>query len=286
MGTRLSKEAVFIRDLKSSLRERGVRVKKKDLVKFFIFVDEVCPWFIVNGPEIHPKKWQKVGRDLNDYLIKNGSDSVPVSVFSYWGLIRDIVETTDPDKRQLLSVAEYCLRPLSRAASRSSLSGDPPASKSAKSPSPSPTPSLLNALPDAPPKCCIYPPLPRDSDFVDTQKVFPVLSKSQNGEPLDPGDAAELEGEAARYHNPDWPLAAPSLNLPSYTPPIRPPTVCAPAFLPPSAPPLPLPAPGPVSPPTGTEDLIAQIVEQRITRHLQKLVVSQPSQKGPSKNRL
>lgn len=41
MGTRLSKEAVFIRDLKSSLRERGVRVKKKDLVKFFIFVDEV-----------------------------------------------------------------------------------------------------------------------------------------------------------------------------------------------------------------------------------------------------
>lgn len=286
MGTRLSKEAVFIRDLKSSLRERGVRVKKKDLVKFFIFVDEVCPWFIVNGPEIHPKKWQKVGRDLNDYLIKNGPDSVPVSVFSYWGLIRDIVETTDPDKRQLLSVAEYCLRPLSRAASRSSLSGDPPAPKSAKSPSPSPTPSLLNALPDAPPKCCIYPPLPRDSDFVDTQKVFPVLSKGQNGEPLDPGDAAELEGEAARYHNPDWPLAAPSLNLPSYTPPIRPPNVCAPAFLPPSAPPLPLPAPSPVSPPTGTEDLIAQIVEQRITRHLQKLVVSQPSQKGPSKKPL
>lgn len=285
MGTRLSKEAVFIRDLKSSLRERGVRVKKKDLVKFFIFVDEVCPWFIVNGPEIHPKKWQKVGRDLNDYLIKNGPDSVPVSVFSYWSLIRDIVENTDPDKRQLLSVAEYCLRPLSRAASKSSLSSDPPAPKSAKSPSPSLTPSLLGALHDTPPKCCIYPPLPRDSDFVDTQKVFPVVTKSQNSEPLDPGDAAELEDEAARYHNPDWPLAAPSLNPPSYTPPIRPPNVCAPAFLPPSAPPLPPPAPGPVSPPTSTEDLIAQIVEQRITCHLQKLVVSQPVRPSLSSQR-
>lgn len=293
MGTRLSKEAVFIRDLKSSLRERGVRVKKKDLVKFFVFVDEVCPWFIVNGPEIHPKKWQKVGRDLNDYLIKNGPDSVPVSVFSYWGLIRDIVENNDPDKRQLLSVAEYCLRPLSRAASKSSLSGDLPAPKSTKSPSPSPTPSLLDALHD-PPKCCLYPPLPQDPTPTDTQKVFPVVTKNHDDDQLSPDDAAQLEDEAARYHNPNWPpnwpLAAPSINPPSYTPPIRPPNVCAPAFLPPSAPPLPSPAPGSVDPLTHTENLIAQIVEQRIASHLQKLVVAQPvrpptsSHKNPSKD--
>jgi hypothetical protein len=37
MGHKLLKEAVFIRDLKGSLRERGVRVKKKDLIFFLNF---------------------------------------------------------------------------------------------------------------------------------------------------------------------------------------------------------------------------------------------------------
>lgn len=54
IGQKLSKEAVFVKDLKASLRERGVRVKKKDLVKFFIFIPEVCPWFIIEGPDISP----------------------------------------------------------------------------------------------------------------------------------------------------------------------------------------------------------------------------------------
>jgi hypothetical protein len=43
MGTKLSKEVVFIRDLKASLMERGVLVKKKDLINFFIFIDQACP---------------------------------------------------------------------------------------------------------------------------------------------------------------------------------------------------------------------------------------------------
>jgi hypothetical protein len=34
MGQKLSKEARFIKDLKASLREGGVRVKKKDLTIF------------------------------------------------------------------------------------------------------------------------------------------------------------------------------------------------------------------------------------------------------------
>jgi hypothetical protein len=53
MGTKLLKEVVFIRDLKASLRERGVRVKKKDLINFFILIDQDCPWFIIDGAEIH-----------------------------------------------------------------------------------------------------------------------------------------------------------------------------------------------------------------------------------------
>ena len=57
MGYKLSKEAAFIKGLKIALRERGVRVKKKDLINFFIFIDQACPWFIIDGAEIHCKKW-------------------------------------------------------------------------------------------------------------------------------------------------------------------------------------------------------------------------------------
>ena len=86
MGTKLSKEAVFIRVLKASLKERGVQVKKNDLINFFIFIDQACPWFIIDGAEIHRKKWQNVGRDLNDKLANEGPDVVPATIFSYWGV--------------------------------------------------------------------------------------------------------------------------------------------------------------------------------------------------------
>ena len=83
MGTKLSKEAAFIKGLKVALRERGVRVKKKDLINFFIFIDQACPWFIIHGAEIHCKKWLKVGRDLNDKLANEGPDTIPATIFSY-----------------------------------------------------------------------------------------------------------------------------------------------------------------------------------------------------------
>jgi hypothetical protein len=55
MGKVLSKEAVFIQDMKGSLKERGIRVKKKGFNKvFFCFMDERCPWLVLNGSEIHP----------------------------------------------------------------------------------------------------------------------------------------------------------------------------------------------------------------------------------------
>ena len=39
MGKVLSKEAVFIQEMKGSFKERGIRVKKKDLIKKnFFFV--------------------------------------------------------------------------------------------------------------------------------------------------------------------------------------------------------------------------------------------------------
>ncbi|XP_075413296.1 endogenous retrovirus group K member 24 Gag polyprotein-like [Tenrec ecaudatus] len=212
MGQKLTKEMVFIKDLKVSLRERGVRVKKKDLIRFFLFVYKVCPWFIVNGPEIHRGKWQKVGRDLNDKLHKEGPDAVPAAVFSYWGLIRDIVEAAseDPDKQQLLSVAEYCLHPLSRSAFVSPLCSNKHPSKS---------PSVIievpgSEIPDSEkpaagepaPTTSRYPPLPQEKyNPKDLPATYSAFSKATNDEPLDPEDVATLEEEAARYHNPDWP---------------------------------------------------------------------------------
>ncbi|XP_076780558.1 uncharacterized protein LOC143438662 [Arvicanthis niloticus] len=111
MGHSLSKEASFIKDLKQSLRERGIRVKKKDLIDFFVFIDEQCPWFMLDGPIIHPKKWQKVGRELNEKIKCEGDGAVIPTIFSFWGIIRDIIEDADKDsgKRQLFLVAEYCL---------------------------------------------------------------------------------------------------------------------------------------------------------------------------------
>jgi hypothetical protein len=39
-----------------AFRERGVRVRKKDLINFFIFIDQAYPWFIIEEAEIHCKK--------------------------------------------------------------------------------------------------------------------------------------------------------------------------------------------------------------------------------------
>jgi hypothetical protein len=84
-----------------ALRERGVRVKKKNLKKKFIFIDQACPWFIIDGTEIHCKKWRRLGRELNEILAKQDPDAIPANVFTYWTLIRDLVERAvdDPEKQ-------------------------------------------------------------------------------------------------------------------------------------------------------------------------------------------
>jgi hypothetical protein len=69
--------------LKLALRERGVIVKKKDLINSFIFIGQVCPWLNTDGAEIHCKKWRKIGRDLNDKLANEGPNAVPATIFSY-----------------------------------------------------------------------------------------------------------------------------------------------------------------------------------------------------------
>ena len=69
-------------------------------------MDERCPWLVLNGPEIHPLTWNKVGKDINA-LIKQG-ESVPESFFSYWGIIRDLLEQAEKggESAHLLALTE------------------------------------------------------------------------------------------------------------------------------------------------------------------------------------
>ena len=137
MGQSLSKEEKFIQEFKHSLRDRGVRVKKRDLVAFFCFIDEICPWLTLTGPEIDPNVWDKVGKSLNK-LIKAG-DSVPDVVLTYWSLIRDIINSPEcgGDGSRLLTIVTEFLE-----ASR-------PPSRNEKG-CPSPCPSVIISIPEDP----------------------------------------------------------------------------------------------------------------------------------------
>jgi hypothetical protein len=106
MGKAISKETMFIKEIKGLLRERGIRVKKKDLIKFFCFVDTKCPWLVLSGPEIHPLMWNKIGKNIND-LIKKG-ENIPEPFFSYYGIIRDLLKDAEQggEGTRLLALTE------------------------------------------------------------------------------------------------------------------------------------------------------------------------------------
>ena len=106
MAKAISKKTMFIKEIKGLLRERGIRVKKKDLIKFFCFVDTKCPWLVLSGPEIHPLMWNKVGKNIND-LIKKG-ENIPEPLFTYYGIIRDLLKDAEQggEGARLLALTE------------------------------------------------------------------------------------------------------------------------------------------------------------------------------------
>lgn len=130
---------------------------------------------MINGPTIHSKKWQKLGHELNELIKKDGNEAVGDSIFSYWGLIGDVIESAENENghKQLLSVAELCLRksfPPSRAASFLSLqnssftlidmpSDSCPAKESSEKPL-SPKPPPATSGPATSSSSPLYPSLP------------------------------------------------------------------------------------------------------------------------------
>lgn len=120
-GQAFSKQNMFIRGLKESIKTRRVRVKKKDLKKFLDYIGDLCPWLPLEVT-INEKRWLRVGNCLRDVYHSFGTEKIPVSAFSYWNLINDILRVYNhhPDIKDLINEGEKVLKetfwPASRAA--------------------------------------------------------------------------------------------------------------------------------------------------------------------------
>ncbi|KAM5264336.1 endogenous retrovirus group K member 10 Gag polyprotein-like [Ctenodactylus gundi] len=215
MGNSLSSHTLFLDGLKSSLRARGVRVKKKDLRKFFSFVHDTCPWFPLEGT-INQKRWERVGDALQDFYKTFGLEKVPVTAFSYWNLVHDILRTRlhEPDIQKIVREGEEILKENSRPPSR--------------------CPSIAIDLPEEPLKTQQnQEPLNSHRPSLELGKTEPLKSvypslafASAPPECLSPQDQKTLDDAAAHYHDNDsWELTAPSFrdpppyNLPLTAPP-------------------------------------------------------------------
>lgn len=215
MGQELSSHELFITGLKTSLKTRGIKARKKDLRKFFEFLSSTCPWFPQEGT-IDVRCWQRVGNALQDFYASLGPEKVPVSTFNYWSLINDVlkVHSHDPDIEKIIQAGEAVLRQASRPPSAcGSVSIDIPNLTETNPPNSPPENRIsdINPSPAAPTR--LYPCLSGLSDPSDS--VLP------------PEDQATLDDEAARYHQDDPPVlsAAPLPRPPPYNPTNMPPPV-------------------------------------------------------------
>ncbi|XP_036204366.1 endogenous retrovirus group K member 5 Gag polyprotein-like [Myotis myotis] len=222
MGNSLNSHEVFLDGLKESLRTWGVRIKRMDLRQFFSFIHETCPWFPLEGTIDH-RQWKRVGDALQDFYQTFGPEKIPVSAFSYWNFIQDIlkVHPKDPDIQNIIKTAETSLRDSSRPHSACpSVSFDIPEEPTApskeitKSQPDKKSPDIYNK-PDPPP-----PKIP---------SIYPFLTSRRHQEDhLSPEDEETLENQAAHYHNDKdpWRFTAPALRstssksfrLPPYNP--------------------------------------------------------------------
>ena len=209
--------ALFIKEVKSTLRERGIRVKKKDLLKFFCYTKEKRPWLTLHGPDIHPLIWNKVGKCINE-LLKNGEE-VPESFFSFYGIIRDILKDSEREGKisHLLALFEDFISTDQefKGAARSELGPSPvvtspgqgpretkpvpPAFSSKTEELNSSAPSLLDEkIGDR----SLHPPLTETSPtptIFPPPSLYPVIHKVNSDDWLDPAEELDLEEEAAGY---------------------------------------------------------------------------------------
>ncbi|AOS48102.1 gag protein [Simian retrovirus 8] len=199
MGQELSQHERYVTQLKEALKTRGVKVKYIDLLKFFDFVKDTCPWFPQEGT-IDIKRWLRVGDCFRDYYDTFGPEKVPVTAFSYWNLIKELIDKKDKDPQVLAAVTHT--EEILKSSSQTDLRESPPDKETDlisldSDEEETKAPSIKNQK------------VPVTKKSQDKPKRFPVLLTQENKADNDPDpsevDWGELEDEAAQYHNPDWP---------------------------------------------------------------------------------
>lgn len=75
-----------------------------------------CPWFPNEGT-INESRWKRVGDAFKDYYDTFGLEKVPITVFSYWNLIDEILSQRhrDPIVAEAIQAGERVLQKESKA---------------------------------------------------------------------------------------------------------------------------------------------------------------------------
>lgn len=248
---------------------RRIRVRKKDLVSFFSFIFKTCPWFPQEG-SIDPRVWGRVGDCLNDYYRVFGPETIPITTFNYYNLIRDVLtnQGDSPDIQRLCKEGQKILISHSRPPSRQApvtITTSEKASSRPPSRAPSTCPSVaIDIGSDDTGQSSLYPNLatltdppiqsPHSRAHTPPQHL-PLLANSKTlhnsgsqDDQLDPADQADLEEAAAQYNNPDWPQLTNTPALPPFRPPPYVPTAVPPVAV--AAPVLHAPTPDAFAPST------------------------------------
>jgi hypothetical protein len=178
MGQAVLSHDLFLSGLKKALKTRGARVKKKDLKLFFSYIGDLCPWFPLEGT-IDGKRWLRVRDCLKDYYESFGPEKVPVTTFSYWNLINDILKSApfDNGTLKLVKLGQDAMQTASRPPSRC----------------PSVTIDIDSSQSSSKSKDPIPPQDPKKATH-----LYPVLSPDDT---LAPEEQASLEEAVARYHS-------------------------------------------------------------------------------------
>ena len=164
MGQTHSRQ-LFVHMLSVMLKHRGITVSKPKLINFLSFIEEVCPWFPREGT-VNLETWKKVGEQIRTHYTLHGPEKIPVETLSFWTLIRDCLDFDNDELKRLGNLLKQEENPLH--------------------------------VPDSEPRYAVPegvegdPPLPN------------LLRPSDNDDSLSSTDEAELDEEAAKYHQEDW----------------------------------------------------------------------------------
>lgn len=90
MGQELSIHEEFLKGIQNSLKTRGLTIKRKDLVSFLNYVQEICPWFPQEG-RINENRWMQVRDAIQDHYRSSGPKKVPVIAPMFWTLINYVL---------------------------------------------------------------------------------------------------------------------------------------------------------------------------------------------------